>query len=72
MSNLVSFFKNKNHKFRSCTICLENFKGPDKIVLFSCKVHIYHKECLKEWVRKSDLCPLCKYNMMSDYISDEN
>jgi len=55
---------------RTCTICLENFKGPDKIVEFSCKGHIYHKECIKEWVRKSDLCPLCKYNMMSDYIEE--
>lgn len=55
--------------FRSCSICLENYKGSDKIVEFSCKNHIFHKECLKGWIRKNDLCPLCKYNMMQDYIN---
>jgi hypothetical protein len=52
---------------RTCTICLECFKAPDNLIEFACREHVYHKTCLKEWIKKSNTCPLCKYDLMNDY-----
>jgi hypothetical protein len=53
-----------------CTICLENFKSSDHIILFACKSHIYHKPCIKEWIKKNNVCPVCKYDLMDDIVID--
>lgn len=49
--------KNKNLKEKLikddnniCSICLENLKD-DKCVILSCE-HIYHKVCIKKWLKK--------------------
>jgi len=54
----------KNKKQESCSICLENYKPDDIVVEFSCKTHIYHENCIYEWLQSSDICPLCKHNLM--------
>ncbi|CAK7327637.1 unnamed protein product [Dovyalis caffra] len=49
-------------KFRNnaCVICLEDFKvGEDCQVLFLCK-HVFHSDCLKEWLVRNQRCPLCR------------
>lgn len=40
-----------------CIICLGSFVK-DNITL-SCD-HKYHKECIKEWIKEKDDCPLCR------------
>jgi hypothetical protein len=47
-------------------------KGTDTVIEFSCKEHIYHKDCLKEWLKKSNNCPLCKYDLMSEYEIEDS
>jgi hypothetical protein len=34
---------------------------------FKCKEHFFHKTCLKEWIKKSELCPLCKFDLLAEY-----
>lgn len=44
-----------------CSICLEKFDS-NCIALYSCD-HIYHEKCIREWIKKSRLCPLCRSNI---------
>ena len=48
-----------------CAICLQKYKGVDIIKEFCCK-HIFHKKCLLKWLQNSNICPLCKHNLMDD------
>ena len=52
-------------KEEKCPICLQKYKGIDIIKEFPCK-HIFHKNCIFKWLRKSNVCPLCKYDITND------
>ena len=45
---------------RNCTICLENLT--DNIIKLKCS-HLYHKECIKNWIKKKPNCPMCRYDI---------
>lgn len=42
-----------------CSICLCTFEPDSPTIELHCN-HVYHKECLDEWLGVSTLCPLCK------------
>ena len=43
-----------------CSICLNNLKKDDKILVLKCN-HIFHSDCLLEWFNKDNKnCPLCR------------
>ena len=48
-----------------CPICLQKYKGSDIIKEFPCK-HIFHKNCIFKWLKTSNVCPLCKYDITKD------
>lgn len=48
----------------SCAICLDKFISTDIVKRFACQEHIFHKKCLATWLKKSNACPLCKYDLM--------
>ena len=50
---------NKNLIFRDCTICIESFKQDDIVCKLSCE-HLFHKECISKWLKKSNSCPNCR------------
>ncbi|XP_008232938.1 PREDICTED: E3 ubiquitin-protein ligase MBR1-like isoform X1 [Prunus mume] len=44
----------------SCSICMIEYKDQDKIAsLYYCS-HEYHSDCIKEWLLKNNLCPMCR------------
>ena len=50
----------ENYKFIECTICGDNFKDSQDIIITPCE-HIYHIECIEPWLCKnSNKCPLCR------------
>jgi len=49
-----------------CVICLEEFKRNDIIKEFYKCRHIFHKDCLKSWLKRSNACPLCKHDLTED------
>ena len=58
--------KYDSRKETECAICLEEFKRNDIIKEFyNCK-HIFHKDCLKDWLKRSNTCPLCKHDLTED------
>ena len=52
-------------KEKKCPICLLKYRGSDIIKEFPCN-HIYHKDCILKWLKKSNICPLCKYDITGD------
>ncbi|XP_016178620.1 E3 ubiquitin-protein ligase RING1-like [Arachis ipaensis] len=57
--------ENNNHLAERCSICLTEFDYGDdaeQVSSMPCK-HVYHQECLIQWLKTSHLCPLCRYPM---------
>lgn len=44
---------------KECNICLEKYSINEKICYLPC-FHFFHASCIKEWFKKSKVCPLCK------------
>ena len=49
-------------KAKNCTICLEDFKIKDKLIYLPC-FHLFHKDCIVNWVKRNSTCPLCKIDI---------
>ena len=60
--HIKKYSKNKEKK---CSICLVKYQKPDILKEFPCN-HIYHKNCILKWLEKSNICPLCKYDITND------
>lgn len=44
-----------------CPIWVDNFEKDQNIICLPCnKGHIFHDNCIGEWVRRNNTCPLCK------------
>jgi len=48
----------------ACPICMEDYAGTTRPVAKT-KVcgHVYHKECLKNWMKFNRTCPLCRMDI---------
>lgn len=60
------YLESKNVYKSGCTICIEQFVKNAIIVKLDC-LHIFHKECLKEWLEKNitrPKCPNCNFNVL--------
>mgnify|MGYP000884324585 FL=1 len=51
-----------------CTICLEDFEDGQVIRISSCE-HIFHKNCIDNWLGIRSTCPNCKHELNDQ---DEN
>lgn len=43
----------------SCCVCLEEYTEYEQLASLSCS-HIFHKECIVEWLSIKQVCPMCK------------
>ena len=48
----------KEFENNECIICLENMIKGDKIKILECG-HIYHYNCINDWFKKVNECPVC-------------
>ena len=55
----IKYDKNKYSENYQCIICMEEFQKREKVTLLPCG-HIFHKNCIKEWLLKEKSCPFCK------------
>ncbi|XP_051119740.1 uncharacterized protein LOC127243658 [Andrographis paniculata] len=44
---------------RKCSICQEEYEGEDEMGKLRCG-HLYHLECIKQWLGNKNSCPICK------------
>ncbi|KAF5747012.1 putative protein binding protein [Tripterygium wilfordii] len=42
-----------------CCVCQEEYNGGEDIGTLDCG-HDFHAECIKEWLKHKNLCPICK------------
>ena len=56
---IKKYKKEKYSENFQCIICMEEFKEKEKIKLLPCG-HIFHPNCIKEWLMKQKSCPFCK------------
>lgn len=69
--NFETDFAHVMNKFDSkeCLICFEEF-GPDtRIVTFPRCQHLYHYNCLQEWLKKKKACALCKEDFRMNFAT---
>lgn len=46
----------------SCAICLCEYESDDLLRQMPCR-HLFHKECVDEWLKLKRTCPLCKFDI---------
>ncbi|KAK4376723.1 hypothetical protein RND71_003019 [Anisodus tanguticus] len=51
----------KTHLKKSCKICEEDIFGGSAIIKMPCK-HIFHFNCMKDWLERNIGCPTCNPN----------
>lgn len=49
-------------EFRSCCICLEEYKNDDKLRRLPC-FHSFHIQCVDRWLSANASCPICKHEL---------
>ncbi|CAJ2668340.1 unnamed protein product [Trifolium pratense] len=55
----------KNREILFCSICMDEFDhiiGTSDIINMPCN-HVFHQQCIVEWLQTSRTCPLCRYPM---------
>ena len=50
----------------NCVICMENFEVECETYNLICN-HMFHKNCLDEWVKWKQLCPVCNKVLNTTY-----
>ncbi|XP_020204854.1 probable E3 ubiquitin-protein ligase HIP1 [Cajanus cajan] len=43
-----------------CAICLEVYEDGDEIGKLDLCIHIFHVQCIKQWLMQRNVCPICK------------
>jgi hypothetical protein len=49
-----------------CPICLGRYKKGDMLILSQHCTHLFHKDCIFEWLESHDDCPMCRSAMVTD------
>jgi hypothetical protein len=49
----------------SCCICMDTFTENDIVKELPCH-HIYHSNCIKDWFKEHNTCPICKYKITNE------
>jgi hypothetical protein len=45
-------------------VCYYNAKEDEEMTILPCK-HTFHTECIKEWLVKEKMCPMCKQEIIT-------
>ncbi|KAL0418558.1 UNVERIFIED_CONTAM: E3 ubiquitin-protein ligase [Sesamum radiatum] len=66
---IKTFAPNSTPSLPSCSICMEDFEiNPGSSLTVNelpCE-HYFHKDCIVEWLKRSNTCPLCRYKFPVD------
>lgn len=46
-----------------CVICMINFEKEEEVRCLKCK-HLFHVDCIDEWLAKEKKCPVCKQEVL--------
>ncbi|KAJ3155974.1 hypothetical protein HDU89_005537 [Geranomyces variabilis] len=73
---IFQLFPKRLAKHPRCTICQEEFslthatddtasEAQEEVARLECH-HLFHRECISEWLGTSATCPTCRYEMLTD------
>ncbi|CDU15902.1 RING zinc finger protein, putative [Plasmodium yoelii] len=64
--NINKFNKQTNENEDMCSICMVDYMENDNIMIMPCdKRHFFHSNCLSKWLNKSQVCPICRTNIVT-------
>ena len=46
----------------NCPMCMDVFAKDEDIMQVTCG-HVFHNDCVKEWLKKSNTCPKCRFKI---------
>mmetsp|Transcript_29753 Transcript_29753/g.48041 ORF Transcript_29753/g.48041 Transcript_29753/m.48041 type:complete len:169 (-) Transcript_29753:360-866(-) len=46
----------------TCSVCLSEYVFDDDLKTLPC-LHVYHTDCIDEWLRSQPVCPTCKHHV---------
>ncbi|OEL31806.1 hypothetical protein BAE44_0007189, partial [Dichanthelium oligosanthes] len=50
-----------------CVICMRDYKKGKRLYVMPCaQKHRFHRKCLKKWLSRSNLCPLCRHALPNE------
>uniref|UniRef100_A0A2N9FVG2 RING-type E3 ubiquitin transferase n=1 Tax=Fagus sylvatica TaxID=28930 RepID=A0A2N9FVG2_FAGSY len=55
-------FQHGSESAGECMICMQEFQTGLELACMPCS-HVYHEECIVQWLETSHFCPLCRYTM---------
>ncbi|CAI9113506.1 OLC1v1014119C2 [Oldenlandia corymbosa var. corymbosa] len=50
---------------RKCSICQEEYEADDEMGKLNCD-HLFHLECIKQWLAQKNACPMCKTEVVKN------
>ncbi|KAK8504906.1 hypothetical protein V6N13_056234 [Hibiscus sabdariffa] len=50
----------------NCTICLEELEVGSEVSRMPC-CHRFHGDCIEKWLKQSHSCPICRFQLPTDY-----
>lgn len=56
----------------TCCICLESMQDTSKTVLIVVCGHVYHRQCLEDWLADHNTCPMCRQALFIEDDTDED
>lgn len=55
----------ESDSYIACAICIDEYGPSDEVVIGEACWHMFHKECVLDWLQRHDGCPCCRKNMMT-------
>jgi len=52
----------------TCAICLAEYETGDLVISSKMCDHLFHRDCLLEWLEKNDKCPFCRVDMVPSCV----
>ena len=59
--------QDNGYEYPNCCICINNIILKQKAVLLPCG-HLLHWKCGQMWLKKNNICPLCKFELPGEKI----
>ena len=56
----IKFSNINSENCTNCTVCITDFEKDDDVVVFNVCKHVYHKECILNWLKLNKTCPICR------------
>ena len=56
-----------------CAICLDSLNPGDQVAPLPCDHrHYFHTDCIKDWAKRNQLCPLCNVAFTPEKVIERN